>query len=125
MRIEAAAIQPRKLPRHTRSSSGRQSIRRETKTRRWRLASELNVLALIKGQERYIFVYDEASRGQLIDTIRDYAADAQVNLSWFDAMVLTNKAREQENESATCDVAEAAKPQAAQEEIWTKRSQNF
>ena len=65
------------------------------------MASELNILALIKGQERYIFIYDDESRAQLIDTIRDYAADTQVNLSWFDAMVLTNKAREQEDAEAT------------------------
>jgi hypothetical protein len=61
----------------------------------------MNVLALIKGQERYIFVYDDESRANLIDTIRDYAADPQINLSWFDAMVLTNKAREQEDADAT------------------------
>jgi hypothetical protein len=65
------------------------------------LASELNILALVKGQERYIFIYDEESRAQLIDTIRNYAADSAVNLSWFDAMVLTNKAREQEGAEAT------------------------
>ena len=61
----------------------------------------MNVLALIKGQERYIFVYDDESRANLIDTIRDYAADPHVNLSWFDAMVLTTKAREQASMEAT------------------------
>ena len=65
------------------------------------MSSDMNVLALIKGQERYIFVYDDESRANLIDTIRDYAADPQVNLTWFDAMVLTNKAREQEHAEAT------------------------
>jgi hypothetical protein len=67
---------------------------------RWQLADEVNVLALIKGQEHYIFVYDDASRPQLIDNFRDLAADPQVNLSWFDAMVLTTKAREQEHAEA-------------------------
>jgi hypothetical protein len=65
------------------------------------LADEVNVLALIKGQEHYIFVYDDASRPQLIDNFRDLAADPEVNLSWFDAMVLTTKAREQETAEAT------------------------
>jgi hypothetical protein len=60
----------------------------------------MNVLALIKGQERYIFVYDDESRMSLIDTIRDYAADPEVNLTWFDAVVLTKKAREQEHADA-------------------------
>jgi hypothetical protein len=60
------------------------------------LAQEFNVLALVKGQERYIFVYDDTSRRQLIDVFRDQAADPGLTLNWFDAMVLTKKAREQE-----------------------------
>ena len=56
---------------------------------------EFNVLALIKGEERYIYVYDDASRAELIDVFRDQAADPAVTFSWFDAAVLTEKAREQ------------------------------
>jgi hypothetical protein len=68
---------------------------------RWELPTELNVLALIKGSEHYVFVYDDDSRQQLIDTFRDQAADPALSLSWFDAMVLTNKAREQASMEAT------------------------
>ena len=57
---------------------------------------EFNVLALIKGAEQYIFVYDEESRAALIDTFRDQAADPNLSLNWFDAVVLTRKAREQQ-----------------------------
>ena len=56
---------------------------------------ELNVLALIKGDEKYVFVYDDTSREQLLDTFRDQAGDARLSLSWFDAGVLTRKAIEQ------------------------------
>jgi hypothetical protein len=56
---------------------------------------ELNVLALIKGEERYVFVYDDASRAHLIDALRDHAADPRLSFNWFDAAVLTEKAREQ------------------------------
>jgi hypothetical protein len=56
---------------------------------------ELNVLALIKGDERYVFVYDDDSRASLIDAFRDQAADPALSLNWFDAAVLTEKAREQ------------------------------
>jgi hypothetical protein len=63
---------------------------------RWTLPRELNVLALMKGQERYIFVYDDDSRAQLIDAVRDHAASPRLSLTWFDALVLTRKAREQE-----------------------------
>jgi hypothetical protein len=56
---------------------------------------ELSVLALVKGGERFIFVYDDVSREMLIDAIRDHAADPEVALSWFDAAVLTERARQQ------------------------------
>jgi hypothetical protein len=56
---------------------------------------ELNVLALIKGEERYVYVYDEDSRPLLIDALRDQAADPDLSLSWFDATVLSDRARAQ------------------------------
>lgn len=56
---------------------------------------ELNVLALVKGEERYVFVYDDAARDELLNAFRHYAADPNYNFSWFDAAVLSDKAREQ------------------------------
>ena len=56
---------------------------------------DLNVLALLKGAERFVFVYDDDSREQVLDAIRDHAADPQVSLNWFDAAVLTDRARRQ------------------------------
>jgi hypothetical protein len=57
---------------------------------------ELNVLALFKGDERYIFVYDDDSRDTLVDDIRHKAADPTIPISWFDAAVLTERIRNQE-----------------------------
>jgi hypothetical protein len=57
------------------------------------VSREFNVLALIKGQERYIFVYDDESRDPLIEAFRNNAADPRLSFSWFDAAVLTEKAR--------------------------------
>lgn len=59
---------------------------------------ELNVLALIKGTEKYIFLYDDESRDVLIDAFRSQAADPRLSFTWFDAAVLTQKAREQASE---------------------------
>ena len=56
---------------------------------------EFNVLALIKGDERYIYLYDDESRDTLIKAFRDQAADPRVPFNWFDAAVLTEKAHEQ------------------------------
>lgn len=57
------------------------------------MTQELNVLALIKGSERFLFVYDDESKDALIDDIRDKAADPAVALNWFDAAVLTERVR--------------------------------
>lgn len=62
---------------------------------------DLNVLALVKGVERFVFVYDDASREETIAAIRDQAADPSVSMSWFDAALLVQRARQQ---------AENAKP---------------
>ncbi len=65
---------------------------------------ELNVLALIKGEERYVFVYDDSSRAGLIDTLRQWAADPELSFSWFDAAVLTEKAKQQAVETEKVDL---------------------
>ena len=57
--------------------------------------NDLNVIALFKGGERFIFVYDDDSRPAVLDAIRDAAADPAVALNWFDAAVLTERAKQQ------------------------------
>jgi hypothetical protein len=64
------------------------------------MSSEVNVLALVKGRDRYVYVFDDDSKQELIDAVRDHAADPRLSLSWFDASVLTRKAREQAAEIA-------------------------
>jgi len=54
-----------------------------------------NILALIKGNERYVYVYDDDSREPLLEAFRAEAANPELSLSWHDAAVLTQKAREQ------------------------------
>ncbi len=56
---------------------------------------DVNVLALVKGAERFVFVYDDNNRDAIIANIRDHAADSQVSLNWFDAAVLVERARQQ------------------------------
>lgn len=62
---------------------------------------ELSVLALIRGKERFIYVYDDDSRDELIETIRAQAADPTVSLSWYDAAVLVERARQQADDPGT------------------------
>ena len=59
------------------------------------MRKELNVLALLKGRERYVYVYDDESRERLADVFRDDAADPRLSLSWFDVAVLIERSRDQ------------------------------
>ena len=59
------------------------------------MGRELNVLALVKGAERYVYVYDDDSRRTLLETVRAHAAEPGLSLNMFDAAVLTQKAHEQ------------------------------
>ena len=64
---------------------------------------DLNVLALFKGDERFIFVYDDASRSEVVAAIRDTAADAGTAFNWFDAAVLIERTKREPVAAAAAD----------------------
>ena len=53
----------------------------------------VNVIALLKDGERYVFLYDDDSSSQLLQTLGRYAADPELNFTWYDAAVLSQKVR--------------------------------
>ena len=55
------------------------------------------VTALIKGGEKYIFLYDEQHRSQTMFAIGRMAANQDLSLTWYDAAVLAQHVREQVN----------------------------
>ena len=59
------------------------------------MGREFNVLALIKGNERYVYIYDEESRQPLLDAFQEHALHPELSFNWFDAAVMTGKAHEQ------------------------------
>jgi len=59
------------------------------------MGREFNVLALVKGNEHYVYVYDDESRLPLLEAFQMQAASPDLSLTWFDAAVLTQKAHEQ------------------------------
>ena len=62
---------------------------------------DLSILALIRGKERFVYVYDDASREDLVEAIRAQAADPAVSLSWYDAAVLADRARRTGQDAGT------------------------
>jgi hypothetical protein len=53
----------------------------------------MNVLALVKGSERYVFLYDDNSSPELLRTLGRFAADPQLSFTWYDAAILSQKVR--------------------------------
>lgn len=53
----------------------------------------MNVLALVKDSERYVFLYDDESPAELLQTLGKYAADPEMSFTWYDAAVLSQKVR--------------------------------
>lgn len=59
----------------------------------------MNVLALVKDSERYVFLYDDESPGALLETLGRYAADTELSFSWYDAAILSQKVRRLKREA--------------------------
>lgn len=53
----------------------------------------LNVLALVKDGERFVFLYDHQSTPQVLQTLGKFAADPELCFTWYDAAVLSQKVR--------------------------------
>ena len=54
---------------------------------------EINVLALVKGEERYVFIYGDEHRGETLRTLGRYASNPDLSFTWYDAAVLSQKIR--------------------------------
>jgi hypothetical protein len=58
------------------------------------MAKELNVLALVKGEEQYIFMFDDSNRTETLRMLGRYAANPELSFSWFDAAMLSERIRQ-------------------------------
>jgi hypothetical protein len=59
------------------------------------VSQDINVLALVKGKERYVFLYDDASRAETLRTLGRYASNPELSFTWYDAAVLSQKIRQE------------------------------
>ena len=58
------------------------------------VAQEINVLALVKGSERYIFLFDDEHRSDTLRTLGRFASNPELSFTWYDAAVLSQKIRQ-------------------------------
>ena len=57
------------------------------------MTQDINVLALVKGDERYIFLFDDGNRSEALRTLGRFASNPELSFSWYDAAVLSQKIR--------------------------------
>jgi hypothetical protein len=58
------------------------------------VTKEINVLALVKGEERYVFLFDDDNRVETLRQIGRYAANPELSFTWYDAAVMSQKIRQ-------------------------------
>ena len=57
------------------------------------VAKDINVIALVKGEERYVFLFRDDTRAETLRTLGRYASNPELSFSWYDAAVLSQKVR--------------------------------
>ncbi len=65
------------------------------------MPQDINVLALVKGEERYVFLYDDSSRAETLRVLGRYASNPELSFSWYDAAVLSQKIRQDQHQAAS------------------------
>ena len=67
------------------------------------MSQDINVLALVKGSERYVFLYDDESRAETLRTLGRFASNPELSFTWYDAAVLSQKIRQESRQRYRTD----------------------
>jgi hypothetical protein len=57
------------------------------------VSQDINVLALVKGEERYLFLFNDETRAETLRTLGRFASNPELSFTWYDAAVLSQKVR--------------------------------
>ena len=85
-------------------------------TRHRSVTHDINVLALVKGEERYIFLYDDERKSEALRTLGRFASNPELSFSWYDAAVLSQRIRQtaiEQRAEAEAEAAMEAEPPSA------------
>ena len=64
------------------------------------MSEDINVLALVKGSERYVFLYDDSSCAETLRMLGRYASNPDLTFTWYDAAVLSQKIRQESQKTS-------------------------
>lgn len=54
---------------------------------------DVNVLALVKGNERYLYLYDDSQQADALRALGRHASNSELSFTWYDAAVLSRRIR--------------------------------
>ncbi|HMO14678.1 MAG TPA: hypothetical protein PKD64_12770 [Pirellulaceae bacterium] len=57
------------------------------------MSGDINVLALVKGEERYVILFNDDQRSEALRTLGRFASNPELSFNWYDAAVLSQKVR--------------------------------
>lgn len=57
------------------------------------MSDSVNLLAMVRDEHRFVFLYDDRSVDTLLATLSDFAADPELEFNWNDAAVMAQRVR--------------------------------
>lgn len=60
-----------------------------------KVTPKINAMTLIKGRERYVFIYDDSSVHGTLQALGRFASNPELSFSWSDAAVMSQEIRKQ------------------------------
>ena len=89
------------------------------------VTQDINVLALVKGEERYIFLYDDEHKSDALRTLGRFASNAELSFSWYDAAVLSQRIRQTALEQRATETETEAEVEAETAAVSPPRHKRF
>ncbi|MBA61957.1 MAG: hypothetical protein CMJ76_06270 [Planctomycetaceae bacterium] len=57
------------------------------------MTNNINLLALVKGEEKYIFLFNDQNRKKTLRQLGRFASDPELSFTWYDAAVMSQNVR--------------------------------
>ena len=57
------------------------------------MANSVNVLAMVRDEHRFVFLYDDQSVETVLATLSQYAMDPDLEFTWHDAAMMAQRVR--------------------------------
>jgi hypothetical protein len=76
---------------------------------------DFHVLALVKGEHQFVYIFDEMGWDDLVETLCQQAEDPDIEFSWFDAALLSHRAKSQIESANEANSEDEQSPQTDNE----------